>query len=73
MEKYEHDLNKFEKKQEDMRISFELLVDKLDGDFVQLSNMIDKIKKQASNYDGYDFTEDVKILIEDMIWKTSLI
>lgn len=67
MEKYEHDLNKFEKKQEDMRISFELLVDKLDGDFVQLSNMIDKIKKQASNYDGYDFTEDVKILIEDMI------
>jgi hypothetical protein len=67
MEKYEHDLNKFEKKQEDMRISFELLVDKLDGDFVQLSNMIDKIKKQASNYDGYDFTEDMKILIEDMI------
>jgi len=67
MEKHEHDLNKFEKKQEDMRISFELLVDKLDGDFVQLSNMIDKIKKQASNCDGYDFTEDVKILIEDMI------
>lgn len=67
MERYEHDLNKFEKKQEDMRISFELLVDKLDGDFVQLSNMIDKIKKQASNYDGYDFTEDIKILIEDMI------
>ena len=67
MEKYEHDLDKFEKKQEDMRISFELLVDKLDGDFVQLSNMIDNIKKQASNYDGYDFTEDVKILIEDMI------
>jgi flagellar capping protein FliD len=67
MEKYEHDLNKFEKKQEDMRISLELLVDKLDGDFVQLSNMIDKIKKQASSYDGYDFTEDIKFLIEDMI------
>lgn len=67
MEKYEHDLNKFEEKQEKIRVSFELLVDKLDGDFVQLSNMIDKIKKQASNYDGYDFTEDIKFLIEDMI------
>ena len=67
MEKYEHDLNKFEKKQHDLRISFENLVDKLDGDFVQLSNMIDKIMKQASNYDGYDFTQDMKILIEDML------
>lgn len=44
MEKYEHDLNKLEKKQEDMRNSFELLVDKLDGDFVQLSNMVNRIK-----------------------------
>lgn len=67
MEKYEHDLNKLEKKQEDMRNSFELLVDKLDGDFVQLSNMVNRIKKQASSYDGYDFTEDIKNLIEDML------
>lgn len=67
MEKYEHDLNKFEEKQERIRISFELLVDKLDGDFVQLSNMIEKIMKQSANYDGYDFREDIKILIEDML------
>lgn len=67
MERYEHDLNKFEKKQENIKLSFEQLVYNLDGDFVQLSNMIDKIKKQASNYDGYDFTEDVKILIGDML------
>lgn len=67
MEKHEHDLNKFEKKQDDLRISFKNLVDKLDGDFVQLSNMIDKIMKQASEYDGYDFREDVKVLIEDML------
>lgn len=67
MERYEHDLNKFEKKQDDLRMSFEQLVYNLDGDFVQLSNMIDKIKKQSSNYDGYDFTEDVKVLIGDML------
>ena len=67
MERYEHDLRKFEKKQEDLRMSFEQLVYNLDGDFVQISNMIDKIKKQASNYDGYDFTEDVKVLIGDML------
>lgn len=67
MERYEHDLNKFEKKQEDIKLSFEQLVYNLDGDFVQLSNIIDKIKKQASNYDGYDFTEDIKILIEDIL------
>lgn len=67
MEKYEHDLNKFEEKQEKIRVSFELLVDKLDGDFVQLSNMIEKIMKQASSYDGYDYREDIKVLIEDML------
>ena len=67
MEKYEHDLEKFYKKQESISKSFKRLVDKLDGDFVQLGNMIDKIKKQASDYDGYDYTEDVKALIEDMI------
>lgn len=67
MERYEHDLIKFEKKQEDLRNSFETLVDKLDGDFVQLSNMIGKIMKQSSIYDGYDFRDDVKVLIEDML------
>ncbi len=65
--KYEHDFSKFEKKQEDLRGSFRLLVDRLDGDFIRLSNIIDRIKKQASNCDGYDFTEDIKILIEAML------
>ena len=65
--KYEHDFSKFEKKQEDLRASFGLLVDRLDGDFIRLSNIIDRIKKQASNCDGYDFTEDIKILIEAML------
>ena len=67
MEKYEHDLNKFEKKQNDSMISLKNLIDKLDGDFVKLSDMIDKIIKESSNYDGYDFSEDVKVLIEDML------
>ncbi|MDQ1341162.1 MAG: hypothetical protein QG567_2320 [Campylobacterota bacterium] len=67
MEKYEYDLNKFEEKQEKIRISFGLLVDKLDGDFVQLRNMIEKIMNQSANYDGYDYREDIKILIEDML------
>jgi len=67
MEKLDIDLNKFMQKQDDMRVSFENLVDSLDGDFVELQNLIEKIYKKSENYDCYDYRDDVKDILGDML------
>ena len=68
MEKLDIDLNKFMQKQDDVRVSFENLIDSLDGDFVELQNLIEKIYKKSENYDSYDYRDDIKDILGDMLW-----
>ena len=67
MEKLDIDLNKFMQKQDDVRVSFENLIDSLDGDFVELQNLIEKIYKKSENYDSYDYRDDIKDILGDML------
>ena len=62
-------LQKFLEKQEKQERSLELLTDKLDSRMYELSIEIQRIIKIASDYDGLDFSEEIKESIRDMIWK----
>ena len=60
-------LQKFLEKQEKQERSLELLTDKLDSRMYELSIEIQRIIKIASDYDGLDFSEEIKESIRDMI------
>lgn len=52
------------KKQE---VSFELLLSSIDDDLVEIQELIMKVKKRASDFDGLDFSEEIKDLLREMI------
>lgn len=47
--------------------SLELFIDSIDDDLAEIMEIVKTLKKKAINYDGYDFTEDLKCLLEDLI------
>lgn len=46
---------------------YNFLLDELDDDLVQLSNLIEKIISISKDYDGYDFSEDIRAVIRNEI------
>lgn len=60
-------MNKYLENQEKQERSFELLFDSIDDRLVLLSKEIQNLQKIASNYDGYDFTDDLNDYIRDLI------
>lgn len=48
-------------------ISLELFKDSIDDDLAEIMDIVKTLKKKARNYDGYDFTEELKSLLEDLI------
>lgn len=60
-------LNKHQEKLRKQEESFELFLKSIDDDLVVIQELINKVKKRALNYDGYDFLDDIKILIGDLI------
>jgi len=67
MERVDIDLNKFMQKQDDIRVSFENLVDSVEDDLSALHDIIKKIYKKSESYDGYDYREDMKTILEDLL------
>ena len=59
-------LNKHQEKLKLQEISFELFLSSIDDELVEIQELIKSIKKKA-NYDGYDFSDEVKSLIGDLI------
>lgn len=60
-------LNRHQEKLKNQETSYELLCDAIDDDLCEISDLIKKVLKQAENYDNYDFTDEVKELIRDLI------
>lgn len=52
------------KKQE---LSYDLFLTSIDDDLVEIQELIKKVKKKADGFDGYDFTEEVKKLLGELI------
>lgn len=60
-------LDRYLDNQSKQEASYDFLLDELDDDFVELSGLIEKIINKSKDYDGYDFSEDIKEIIKDEI------
>ena len=48
-------------------MSYDLFLTAIDDDLVKIQELINKVKKKADSFDGYDFTEEVKELLVELI------
>lgn len=60
-------LNKYQEKLKKQELSYDLFLTAIDDDLVEIQELINKVKKKADSFDGYDFTEEIKSLLEDLI------
>lgn len=67
MEAMENALNKYQEKLKKQELSYDLFLTSIDDDLVEIQELIKKVKKKADGFDGYDFTEEIKSLLEDLI------
>lgn len=63
----ENALNKYQEKLKKQELSYDLFLTAIDDDLVEIQELIKKVKKKAENFDGLDFTEEIKSLLEDLI------
>lgn len=61
-------LYKYQEKLKKQELSYDLFLTAIDDDLVEIQDLINKVKKKADGFDGYDFTEEIKSLLEDLIW-----
>ena len=60
-------LNKYQEKMRKEEVSLELLLSSIGDDLVEIQELIMKVKKRALDYDGIDFSEEVKSLLVELI------
>ena len=63
----ENALNKYQEKLKKQELSYDLFLTAIDDDLVKIQELINKVKKKADGFDGYDFTEEIENLLKDMI------
>lgn len=63
----ENALNKYQEKLKKQELSYDLFLTSIDDDLVEIQELIKKVKKKADGFDGYDFTEEVKEMVGDLI------
>jgi hypothetical protein len=63
----ENALNKYQEKLKKQELSYDLFLTAIDDDLVKIQELINKVKKKADGFDGYDFTEEVKELLVELI------
>ena len=68
----EYALNRYQEKLKKQELSYDLFLTAIDDDLVEMQELIKKVKKKADGFDGYDFTEEVKEIIGELIWKMKL-
>lgn len=61
-------LNRYQNKLAKQEKAFELFCDEIDDDLVELSEMIEHLKKIAKDYKHYDFTEELEDIIRENLW-----
>ena len=60
-------INKHQEKLRKQEISLELFKDSIDDDLAEIMEIIKILKRKAKDYDGFDFSEDLKELLEELI------
>lgn len=60
-------LNKYQEKLKKQELSYDLFLTSIDDDLVEIQELIKKVKKKADDFDGYDFSDELKDLLEDLI------
>lgn len=63
----ENALNKYQEKLKKQEVNYDLFLTAIDDDLVEIQELIKKVKKKADDFNGYDFTEEVKELLGDLI------
>ena len=63
----ENALNKYLEKLKKQELSYDLFLTAIDDDLAEIQELINKVKKKADGFDGYDFTEEIENLLKDMI------
>lgn len=48
-------------------ISLELFIDSIDDELAEVMEIVKTLKKKARDWDGYDFTEELKDLLGELI------
>jgi hypothetical protein len=60
-------MEKYHSKLELQEVCLNSLINRCDDEMVELQAQIEVLLKIASDFDGYDFSEDMKDMIKDMI------
>ena len=60
-------INKHQEKLIKQETSLQLFFDDIDDDLAEIMDIVKTLKKKARDYDGYDFSEDLKEVLEELI------
>lgn len=60
-------LNKMQERHAKVETSYDSFLDYIDDDLVELQSIIDTIKSKARNFEGLDFTDEVKDLVNECL------
>lgn len=60
-------LYNYQEKLKKQELSYDLFLTAIDDDLVEIQELINKLKKKADGLDGYDFTEEIKEMLGDLI------
>ena len=60
-------LYNYQEKLKKQELSYDLFLTAIDDDLVEIQDLINKVKKKADGFDGYDFTEEIKEILGDLI------
>lgn len=65
----ENAMIKHQEKLVNQETSLQLFLDDIDDDLAEIMDIVKVLKRKARDYDGYDFSEDLKEVLEELIWK----
>jgi len=60
-------LNKYLERQEIRNNEFSLFLDSVDDELFQITQIVKSIKKKAIDFNGYDFSENIKEVLNDTL------
>ena len=60
-------LYNYQEKLKKQELSYDLFLTAIDDDLSEIQDLIKKVKRKADGFDEYDFTEEIKSLLEDLI------
>lgn len=63
----ENAMIKYQEKLVNQETSLELFIDSIDDDLAEIMDIVKVLKRKARDYDGYDFSEDLKEVLEELI------